>query len=40
LFYDPAVRRYVASGPLVSHQFRLDQSDPVELAHIGDLISG
>jgi hypothetical protein len=36
LFYDPAAKRYVASGPTVSHQFGRDQSDPVELAHIGD----
>ncbi|MEA2870781.1 MAG: hypothetical protein QOH67_757 [Hyphomicrobiales bacterium] len=36
LFYDPAAKRYVASGPTVSHQLGLDQSEPVELAHIGD----
>ena len=36
LFYSPAVKRYVASAPTESHQFGQDQSDPVELAHIGD----
>jgi hypothetical protein len=36
LFYDSATKRYVASGPIESHQFRLDETYPVELAHIGD----
>jgi hypothetical protein len=36
LFYDPALKRYVASAPTVARQFGSGQSDPVELAHIGD----
>ena len=36
LFYDSAVNRYVASGPITSHQFSAKPAHFVELAHVGD----